>query len=115
MHAYWRGLIHFRRSEQGQVFRIGGTTPPADYYQWIEPEHPYLLGYVVDQQILVLANTDTETLTFEDIALPEGTWRLIANGDVVNHQNGVEGPALSGGTPQDVAVPGQTALVLDPE
>lgn len=111
MHAYWRGLIHFRRSPLGQPFRIGGIVPATGYYRWIAPDNAHLLGYVVDRKILVLVNTDAVAHTFEAVALPAGTWRMIANGDAVDHENGVDGPTLTAGPAQDLTVPAQTALV----
>ncbi|WP_456425817.1 alpha-amylase family glycosyl hydrolase [Rhodocaloribacter sp.] len=103
MRAYWKGLIAFRMSDYGKVFRTAEPVPEG-YYRWILPENDRLLGYLVDEQVLVLVNTDTGTQTFEDVALPAGTWRLIADGDRVDHEAGVEGP--------DASLTGDAAVTL---
>jgi len=111
MAAYWRGLIRFRLSNAGSPFRVG-IAPPEGYYRWIEPRDPGLLGYVVDEKILVLINTTPADAVFEDIALPEGVWRLIGNGHEIDHMKGVPGQyeQLEAGN-QDLAVPPESALI----
>lgn len=106
MLAYWRGLIAFRNSEIGKVFRYG-EIPPADYYQWILPEMQSLLGYVVDEKVLVLMNTGEDAQVFEKVKLPEGEWQLIADGDTVDHHNGIAGKdsRLKGEKQYDISVP----------
>lgn len=106
MLAYWKGLIAFRNSEVGRVFRIGDM-PPEDYYQWILPENEHLLGYVVGERVLVLVNTDEAAHTFAAVPLPEGTWRLIADAEGVDHKNSVSGSdaTLAGGVDATLSVP----------
>ena len=89
MYDFWKGLIAFRKSDHGKVFRIAHK-PDADYYQWIEPSNPHLFGYLVDQSVLVLINTDTTSGVFENIQLPRGNWQLIANIDRIEHQRGIK-------------------------
>lgn len=112
MADYWRGLIHFRRSAAGAPLRVGEAQPPG-YYQWIEPDDLGLLGYIVDRQILVLANSSESPQQFASIDMPEGTWRLIGNGVQVDHVNGVSGAnsVLDGGRTYDLDVPGTSALI----
>jgi hypothetical protein len=112
MLAYWKGLVALRRSDQGRVFRVAGE-PPEGHYQWILPENPYLLGYAVGQQILVLVNTDSQPRQFPGVALPEGSWRLVADGRSVNHLDGVAGTdaTLEGGQTLDVDVPAVTMKI----
>ena len=89
MYNYWKGLIHLRKSDLGKIFRIA-EEPPANYYEWFEPENTKLLGYMVSKKILVIINTDTISGTFEDVNLPESSsWRLIANIDEVNLKDGI--------------------------
>lgn len=106
MNAYWRGLIALRMSAYGQVFRIG-ERPEEDYYDWILPENDYQLGYIVDETVLVLINTEDADNTFEEVELPAGSWRLVASDDAVDHMNGVSGTdaALQGGRSHRLSVP----------
>ncbi len=84
MHAWWRGLIHFRNSDAGEVFRTA-ETPREGYFTWLMPEdRPDLLGYLVDDSVLVLANVGASAGRFENVDLPAGDWRQIANGQEVD-------------------------------
>jgi pullulanase/glycogen debranching enzyme len=106
MHAWWRGLIAFRRSETGKVFRLG--TPPAPgHFRWITPENQALLGYVVGGQVLVLANVGDQAARFDAVELPPGNWRMIADGERIDHVRGVRGPdsRLTGGRTMSLAAP----------
>ncbi len=91
MHRYWQGLIAFRRSDIGQVFRVG-ETPTKDYYRWILPSNEHLLGYFVDDRVLVLINTSQSDQHFSSVALPTGRWKLIADGDRIDPVHGVPAP-----------------------
>jgi pullulanase len=112
MSDYWRGLIHFRRSDAGATFRVG-EAQPVGYYRWIEPDDTRLLGYFVDENILVLANASEQAQTFLNVELPVGTWRLIGSGTHVDHENGVDGADshLNGVSSLDLAVPPASALI----
>lgn len=83
MHAFWQGLITLRNSAYGAVFRIAHK-PQKGYYRWLEPANNKALGYLVDEKVLVLLNTDKEPISFGKIALPAGNW--IKVGDI----NGVD-------------------------
>lgn len=114
MQAYWEGLTRFRLSEKGKVFRFGGKVPPPNYYQFIKPENPYLLGYVVKANVLVLVNTAEVANRFQIEALPAGNWRLIADGQQVDFVNGLKGASatLNGGkVPEVITVPATTAMI----
>ncbi len=88
MYAFWQGMNRFRLSDYGSVFRQGKAVA-EDYYRWIVPERESLLGYLVDRRVLVLLNAGETSGIFEEIELPEGEWRLIANNRTVDHVNGV--------------------------
>ncbi len=88
MLSFWKGMNAFRLSEYGEVFRIG-ETPEEGYYQWITPENQAQLGYIVDDQIMVLINADTVKNSFEGIDVPAGKWKLIATNEEIDHINGV--------------------------
>ena len=90
MYKFWRGLNNFRLSEKGKVFRQ--TTSTENYYQWIEPENKGLLGYLVDNKVLVVMNVGDAAapISFE---LPAGNWKLVGNNLGFDH-NGIskDGP-----------------------
>ncbi len=108
MNAYWQGLIALRKSSAGSVFRISEKPKPG-YYSWLEPEDTRLLGYFVDNRVLVLLNTSTENIIFENVALPQGTWRLVANNQSVAINDGLSGFSdsdIHGGQTRNLSVPG---------
>jgi pullulanase/glycogen debranching enzyme len=98
MHAYWRGLIKYRLSEAGQIFRLA-THPHYSYFKWIAPEDEKALGYIMNEELMVILNSAEYDFTFHVNGLPKGKWKLIGNNDSFDHINGVKGPYanLSGG------------------
>lgn len=109
MQAYWQGLIAMRRSEAGRVFRVG-FRPPDGYYQWITPEDPHLLGYIVVDRFCVLINTNERSAMFESVLLPRGEWRMVSDGIRVDHVRGVngeDGQFQADGTRRSFVVPPQ--------
>lgn len=78
MRDWWRGLIALRMSEAGRVFRMAEV--PEGHYRWITPEEGRLLGYVVGERVLVLANSGDEAGRFE-FDLPPGEWRQVSDGE----------------------------------
>ncbi|WP_025896909.1 hypothetical protein [Kordiimonas gwangyangensis] len=105
MHAFWKGLIDFRLSDAGKVFR--NAEHIDGLYQWILPEDESLLGYIVGGEVLVLLNVGEADGDFSDVRLPDGEWMLIATDDAVDHVNGVTGAhaTLQGGKKHSLAVP----------
>lgn len=95
MADFWKGLIEFRLSPAGEVFRQSRVK--RGHYRWILPEDPHLLGYVVGESVLVLVNVGDSAGTFPDVQLGPGIWRPICNG-VQASADGVEGVTLSGGS-----------------
>ena len=89
MYDFWKGLNAFRMSDEGKVFRVANKVD-KDYYQWILPENNKVMGYIVNEKILVLLNAGNEGFEFSNIPLPKGTWKLIANNQKVDHINGVD-------------------------
>ena len=83
MLAFWKGMNRFRLSEHGKAFRIRESVND-DYYKWIMPNDESKLGYVVNEKVLVLINAGPDSYTFNDIQLPSGTWKLIANNNAVD-------------------------------
>lgn len=78
MFDFWKGFIELRNSPLGKVFRKNFTTPP-DYYEFILPDDMSLLGYIIDEKIMVLVNVSDQQKTFEDVSLPTGEWLEIGN------------------------------------
>jgi len=96
MFQFWKELIHLRRSDVGKVFRIADK-PKQNYYEWIEHENSMMLGYIVDEQICVLMNTDSVAGNFDNISLPDRTsWKMIANIDRIDSKSGILNHKYSG-------------------
>jgi pullulanase/glycogen debranching enzyme len=108
MRDWWRGLLTLRSSEHGEVFRIANV--PERHYRWITPDEDTLLGYVVGERVLVLANSGSDDGMFH-LDLPDGAWLQVA-GTVGVNLDGVESEyaALPGG-PHDLRVPAGSFLV----
>ncbi len=108
MRDYWRGLLALRRSEYGRVFRVAEV--PDGHYRWITPSESTLLGYVVGERVLVLANSGPREGLFR-FDLPDGVWRQVADRERVD-LDGVRGEyARLGGGTQEVRVPAGAFLV----
>ena len=108
MRDYWRGLLALRMSEYGRVFRIAEV--PEGHYRWITPAERTLLGYMVGERVLVLANSGTREGVFRFV-LPDGDWRQVGGREAID-LNGVPGDfARLGGGEQEVRVPGGSFLV----
>ncbi|MEJ2339526.1 MAG: alpha-amylase family glycosyl hydrolase [Gemmatimonadales bacterium] len=108
MRDYWRGLVALRRSEYGGVFRIAEM--PKGHYHWITPEENTLLGYVVGERVLVLANSGEREGVFR-FDLPDGDWRQVGDRERVD-LGGVEGEySRLGGAMQEVRVPAGAFLI----
>jgi len=89
MHAFWRGLNWFRRSEAyGSLFRIAKTSPNG-YYQWLDTVNPYQMGYIVGGKLLVLINTGGNAHDWDNVTLPAGRWRLIGGNQGFDHEAGI--------------------------
>ncbi len=105
---FWRGLLRLRMSPHGEVFRIAQV--PDGHYRWITPHDPTLLGYLVGERVLVLANSGHHEGTM-DFHLPDGHWRQVASVERIDLE-GVDGPwAGLGGGHHWVQVPGGAFLV----
>jgi pullulanase/glycogen debranching enzyme len=109
MRDYWRGLLALRMSDHGSVFRVDEV--PEGHYRWITPAAPTLLGYVVGDRVLVLANSGTEAGTFR-VDLPAGRWRQVGDREQVD-PNGVDGayPELDGGGVHELGVEAGSLLI----
>lgn len=108
MRDWWKGMIALRMSEWGSVFRRAQV--PVGHYRWITPSDEKLLGYVVGDRVLVLANNGDVEGRFT-VHLPDGEWRQVSDRERVDLE-GVGGrySRLRGGR-HDVTVPGGAFLV----
>lgn len=88
MYDFWKGMNRFRSGEYGKVFRLANRVPEG-YYRWFLPEEQSMLGYMVDEKVLVLLNTGSSGRSFKNIHLPAGNWKLVANNLAVD-TGGVE-------------------------
>jgi len=89
MLAFWKGMIDFRLSDKGKVFRSATHIPGQ--YQWITPENQALLGYIVGGDIMVLLNVGQQKDVFKNVQLPEGKWQLIGHNKRMDHRNPAAG------------------------
>ncbi|MEO1713672.1 MAG: pullulanase, partial [Bacteroidota bacterium] len=93
MLAFWKGMNEFRMSDYGKVFRV--AEPVSDnYYEFYAPDEQHILGYCVDQKVLVLLNAGDQAHTLVGLEITEGNWRLIANNQVVDLGGVSDLPAL---------------------
>jgi len=108
MRDYWKGLLELRGSRYGEVFRV--AVVPEAHYRWITPDDAHLLGYVVGERVLVLANDgDAEGLFRFD--LPAGSWRQVGDREHVDLGGvGGEKAHLRGG-PQEITAPAKSFLI----
>ena len=104
----WRGLLALRMSDHGSVLRVAEV--PEGHYRWITPPEETLLGYVVGERVLVLANSGVYDGMFR-FDLPDGRWLQVAGTESVDLE-GVpsEYAVLPGGT-HDLRVTGGSFLV----
>lgn len=93
MYEFWQGMNKFRLSKYGKVFRQAETVAD-NYYQFITPEKESMLGYLVDNKVMVLINAGRDKAEFENVRFPKGEWQLIANTNQVNI-NGIKGEKFS--------------------
>jgi len=108
MRDYWRGLLALRRSAYGEVFRVAEV--PEGHYRWITPDEQTLLGYVVGEHVLVLANSGTREGVFR-FDLPAGVWRQVVGRERVDLDGvGGEYGQLDGGS-HEVRVPAGSFLL----
>jgi pullulanase/glycogen debranching enzyme len=112
MHAFWKGLIAMRMSDEGAVFRIAERQSEG-YYRWILPSDPHLLGYVVANRYLILVNTSEMPAIFQSVSLEAGSWRLICDGQRVDHVRGIAGRdgLLRGGRDWGLSVPAESIKI----
>jgi pullulanase/glycogen debranching enzyme len=89
MYDFWQGLIRFRLSPEGKIFR-NAEEISDDFYKFIEPKDAHQLGYMVDNKVLVLINVGETIATISGVKLPAGKWKLIGNNSGVNHQKGIK-------------------------
>jgi pullulanase/glycogen debranching enzyme len=108
MRDWWRGLLDLRMSEYGRVFRVARV--PEGHYRWITPDEETLLGYVVGERVLVLANSGENDGMFS-FDLTDGEWLQVVGTESADIE-GVpsEYAVLPGGT-HDLRVPGGSFLV----
>lgn len=108
MRDWWRGLLALRGSEHGRVFRVAHV--PEGHYRWIAPEDHHLLGYVVGDRVLVLANNGRGEGVFH-LRLPLGQWRQVADGERADLAGVAGGLAHLEGGDHAVAVAGGAFLI----
>jgi pullulanase/glycogen debranching enzyme len=108
MEAWWKGLIALRNSPAGEALRIA-QTPPQDHVRWFAPDQaPGLLGYQIDERMLVAMNV-TDAPARLDVDAAPGTWHLVADGTRAG-TTPLDGPTLTGGE-QTLSLPPLTLMI----
>lgn len=110
MFAFWQGLIRWRLSESGKVFRRARAVS-KDYYQWISPINPHQLGYIINKKVFVLLNIENQSNTFINLNLPKGNWKLIGTKQGINYLQGIEDMRL----PENIVGNKSFNIELDPK
>ncbi len=123
---YYAGLIRLRLSEEGAAFRVA-QRPPQNYYRWLLPENPRLMGYIVNVPRLhagrgfaVLLNADDRDAAFEVELRGDSAWRMIGNGREINREGlaprdwpaGQAPPEWPAGWKGKLKVPKQESVIL---
>ena len=74
-----------------------------------------MLGYIVGEKVFVLLNAGQESNSFENISLPEGSWKLIATTQAINVNKGVRASRsmrrLTGGKEMDFEMEGTSLMI----
>jgi hypothetical protein len=108
MRDWWRGLLDLRMSEYGSVFRVADV--PDGHYRWITPDDETLLGYVVGERVLVLANSGQNDGMFS-FDLPDGEWLQVAGTESADLEGVPSEYAVLPGGRHDVRARGGSFLV----
>jgi pullulanase/glycogen debranching enzyme len=107
MLAFWQGLIALRtqillpliNSNPKYIAQNLSDSKPINFhslFQFILPENEKMLGYMIDNKILVLINNDNKPNSFETNSMNlKGRWKLIANSNEIN-LNGITQKTLIG-------------------
>jgi pullulanase/glycogen debranching enzyme len=114
---YYKDLAALRQSEAGRAFRVKQRAP-ENYYQWITPENPRAMGYVVNAPRIHAGNGFAVLLNGSDNAvdfafqLPEGRWRVIGDGTRILPAGLPSRDVVSGGRSVTVRVKELSSLIL---
>jgi pullulanase len=123
---YYTGLIQLRMSDEGATFRVA-QRPPKNYYRWIMPDNPKLMGYVVNVPALhagngfvVLLNADERDRRIEVDLRGDSAWKMIGNGREINRQglaprdwpSGKPPPVWPAGWKGEIVVPKLESVIL---
>jgi pullulanase/glycogen debranching enzyme len=123
---YYTGLIQLRMSDEGATFRVA-QRPPKNYYRWIMPDNPKLMGYVVNVPALhagngfvVLLNADERDRRIEVELRGDSAWKMIGNGREINRKglaprdwpSGKPPPVWAAGWKGEIVVPKLESVIL---
>lgn len=123
---YYTGLIQLRMSDAGAAFRVA-QRPPQNYYRWLMPDNPKLLGYIVNVPQLhagngfaVLLNADDRERRFELELKGGSNWKMIGNGREIDPLGlaprswpaGKPPPVWPAGWQGEIAVPPLESVIL---
>lgn len=114
---YYKGLAALRQSDEGRSFRIK-QHPPEGYYQWITPDNPRCIGYIVNAPrihagngFIILLNGSDQAQEFK-FNLPSGRWKIIGDGSSIELAGLSGHDAATGGKPVGMRVKEMSSLIL---
>ena len=117
---YYRGLIRLRMSPEGATFRVA-QRPPRNYYRWILPDNPKLMGYVVNvpdvhagRGFVVLLNADDREQAISVDLRGDSAWRMIGNGREIDRRGLAPRGWPSGKTPPEWKAGWKGAIAVPP-
>jgi pullulanase/glycogen debranching enzyme len=123
---YYTGLIHLRMSPEGAAFRVA-QRPPQNYYRWLMPDNPKLMGYVVNvpqlhagNGFVVLLNADDRERRLPVELKGDSDWKMIGNGREINRQGlaprgwpaGKPPPVWRAGWKGEISIPPLESVIL---
>lgn len=123
---YYAGLIQLRMSAEGAAFRVA-QRPPRNYFRWILPDNPKLMGYMVNvpklhagNGFVVLYNADNRDRRMAVELSGSSAWKMIGNGREINRKGlaprgwpaGKPPPVWPAGWKGEIEVPKLESVIL---
>lgn len=123
---YYAGLIQLRMSPEGATFRVA-QRPPRNYYRWLLPDNPKLMGYVANVPALhagrgfaVLLNADARKRRMAVELGGDSAWKMIGNGREIDRKGlaprgwpaGKAPPTWPAGWKGEIEIPAQESVIL---
>lgn len=114
VYTYYKQLISLRKNHP--AFRMPTTAMIARNLHFLDIQKPLMVGFQLSnnangdqwKNILVFFNANKEDT---EVSLPEGDWRIVANGDVIN-EKGLSDTGFNQLQKGTTGIPGRSMLIL---